>query len=256
MGVWKRIGRTQTVQESLGFLFARYLGLVRRTNRWVHEPGTLYPVLEPLTPFIGAMWHGQHFMAPFLRRAQDRAASLVSRSSDGELNAIALRHVGIRAIRGSGARGRDQRQKGGATALRAMLRALDERENMFLTADVPKIARRCGTGIVTLARMSGRPIVPVAVVTSRRVDFDSWDRASMGLPFGRGAIVAGTPILVARDGDDDALESARLAVERELDRVHGRAYALVGRRDPGAALSDGRVPAETGRQGPERGARA
>ena len=111
-------------------------------------------------------------MAPFLRRPRDRAASLVSRSSDGELNAIVLRRVGIRAIRGSGARGRDQRQKGGATALRAMLRALDDRENMFLTADVPKIARRCGTGIVTLARMSGRPIVPVAVVTSRRVDFD------------------------------------------------------------------------------------
>ncbi len=55
---------------------------------------------------------------------------------------------------------------------------------MFLTADVPKIARRCGEGIVTLARMSGRPIVPAAVATSRRMEFGSWDRASIACPSG------------------------------------------------------------------------
>lgn len=233
----KRVGRARFVQEAIGRSFAGYLGAVRRTNRFVHEPADIYALLEPLQPFIGAMWHGQHFMAPFLRRPHDRAASLVSRSSDGELNAIALRHVGIRAIRGSGARGRDQRLKGGAEALRAMVRALEDGENMFLTADVPKIARLCGTGIVTLARMSGRPIVPVAVATSRRITFQSWDRASMGLPFGRGAIVAGAPLHVPRETDAAGLEAARLAVERELDRVHARAFALVGGSDPGAALA-------------------
>lgn len=232
----KRLARARVVQEALGRSFAGYLGAVRRTNRFVHEPADIYALLEPMQPFIGAMWHGQHFMAPFLRRPHDRAASLVSRSSDGELNAIALRHVGIRAIRGSGARGRDQRLKGGAEALRAMVRALEDGENMFLTADVPKIARRCGTGIVTLARMSGRPIVAVAVATSRRIAFQSWDRAAMGVPFGRGAIVAGSPITIARETDEAGLEAARLAVERELDSVHARAFALVGRSDPGAAL--------------------
>jgi lysophospholipid acyltransferase (LPLAT)-like uncharacterized protein len=234
MGLLKRLSRARPVQQSLGFGLARYLDLVRRTNRFVHEPSDMYGELVPLTPFIGAMWHGHHFMAPYLRRSQDRAASLVSRSSDGEFNAIALHHLGIRPIRGSGARGRDQRAKGGAPALRAMLRALEDGENIFLTADVPKIARRCGEGIVTLARMSGRPIVPVAVATSRAMEFGSWDRASIGLPFGRGAIVAGMPIRIARDDGSDSAEAARLAVERELNRVNGRAYGLVGRRDPGS----------------------
>jgi lysophospholipid acyltransferase (LPLAT)-like uncharacterized protein len=248
MGFLKHIGRTRAAQESLGFVFARYLDLVRSTNRFVFEPADTYGELVPLTPFIGAMWHGQHFMAPYLRRPQDRAASLVSRSSDGELNAIALRHLGIRAIRGSGARGRDQRAKGGAPALRAMLRALEDGENMFLTADVPKIARRCGEGIVTLARMSGRPIVAVAVATSRRKDFSSWDRASIGLPFGRGAIVVGEPISVERDVGAEEAEEARLSIERELDRVNARACELVGRTDPGARqplveATERRVPA-------------
>jgi lysophospholipid acyltransferase (LPLAT)-like uncharacterized protein len=240
MGFAKRLLRSRPVQEALGILVARYLGLVRRTNRFVMEPANAYDRIGPMMPVIAAMWHGQHFMIHFAKRPQDRAASLVSRSGDGELNAIALRHFGVRAIRGSGARGRSVQKKGGATALRGMLRALADGEMVVMTADIPKTSRICGAGIVTLAQLSGRPIVPVAVVTSRRIDFRSWDRASLGLPFGRGAMVLGEPIHVARDAGEGALEAARQRVERELDRVHERAYALVGARDPGAK----RIPAE------------
>ncbi|TVR06715.1 MAG: DUF374 domain-containing protein [Salinarimonadaceae bacterium] len=235
MGLLKRIGRSPPVREAIGFLFARYLGLVRRTNRFVTEPADAYERVGPMMPVIAAMWHGQHFMIHFAKRPKDRAVSLVSRSGDGEINAIALRHLGVRAIRGSGDRGRGRvQEKGGAQALRAMVKALEGGEMVVMTADVPKVSRRAGEGIVTLARLSGRPIVPVAVVTSRRLDFKSWDRASIGLPFGRGAIVLGDPVTVPRGAEPQALEECRLAVERELDRVHARAYALVGSRDPGA----------------------
>ena len=233
MGFLKKIIRSRAAQEALGYVAARYLGLVRRTNRFVMEPADAYDLIGPM-PVIAAMWHGQHFMIHFAKRPQDRAASLVSRSADGEFNAIALRHLGVRAIRGSGARGRSIAEKGGATALRGMLRALADGEMIVMTADIPKVSRVCGLGIVTLAQMSGRPIVPVAVVTSRRIDFRSWDRASLGLPFGRGAMVLGEPIYVPRDASEAAVEEARLAVERSLDAVHERAYALVGSPDPGA----------------------
>ncbi|MFL5186608.1 MAG: lysophospholipid acyltransferase family protein [Microvirga sp.] len=235
MGLMKRITRSRAVQETLGFLVAGYLKFVQRTNRFVMEPADAYDRVE--MPVIAAMWHGQHFMIHFAKRPQDRAASLVSRSGDGEFNAVALRHLGVRAIRGSGARGRDIRKKGGAQAMRAMLRALSDGEMVVMTADVPKISRICGQGIVTLSQLSGRPIVPVAVVTSRRIDFDSWDRASIGLPFGRGAMVLGDQIHIPREADEQTLESLRKTVERELDRVHERAYALIGSRDPGAKPS-------------------
>jgi lysophospholipid acyltransferase (LPLAT)-like uncharacterized protein len=240
VGVLKRITRGKAARESAGYLAARYLGLVRRTNRFVLDPPDAYDRIGPMMPVIAAMWHGQHLMVHFAKRREDRAASLVSRSADGEINAVALRHLGVRAIRGSGARGRDPRLKGGATALREMLRALDGGEMVVLTADVPKIARVCGEGIVTLARLSGRPIVPVAVAASRRVDFRSWDRASLGLPFGRAAAVLGEPIFVTRDLDAAGLEAARRAVEAGLDRAHERAYALVGSRDPGAGTGPAR----------------
>jgi lysophospholipid acyltransferase (LPLAT)-like uncharacterized protein len=105
-----------------------------------------------------------------------------------------------------------------------------------MTADVPKIARVAGLGIVILGRLTQRPIVPVAVATSRRLDFKSWDRASLGLPFGRGAIVYGDPIYVPAGANGEAMERARRAVEAGLDSAHARAYALVGGVDPGAGL--------------------
>ena len=239
MGWLKRASRARAAREALGLALARYLGLVRRTNRWVMEPENAYDRIGPLMPVIAAMWHGQHFMIHFAKRPEDRAASLVSRSGDGELNAVALRRLGVRPIRGSGARGRDVRQKGGVAAMREMLRALEGGEMVVMTADVPKVARVCGLGIVTLAKRSGRPIVPVAVVTSRRFVLKNWDRSTLGKPFGRGAIVLGEPIFVSADADEAALEMARRAVEAELDRVHARAYALVGAADPGIDLTAG-----------------
>jgi lysophospholipid acyltransferase (LPLAT)-like uncharacterized protein len=230
--------KTRVAQETLGRMLAGYLRLVQRTNRIVFEPADIYDHVRPELPVIFAMWHGQHIMIPFARPDWMPACSLVSRHGDGGFNAVALRELGIGAIRGSGALGKKIREKGGASAFLAMVRRLAAGDTMVLTADVPKRARIVGPGIIALARASGRPIRAVAVVTSRRIDFNSWDRASIGLPFGRCAIVVGEPILVARDADEAAQESARLALQASLDDVHARGYALVGSRDPGAGLRE------------------
>jgi lysophospholipid acyltransferase (LPLAT)-like uncharacterized protein len=224
-------------EEALGFVFAQYLKWVQRTNRFVVEPSDLASSLGAHHPAVVAMWHGQHLMLPFARAPQmSRVLAMVSRHADAGAQAVALRRLGVEPIRGSGARGDKVREKGGARALIALRKELESGATVAMTADVPKVARIAGLGIVTLGRISGRPIVPVAVVTSRRFDFKSWDRASLGLPFGRGAIVIGDPIRVAPDADEAAQETARLAVQEGLDAVHARAYALVGGVDPGAGL--------------------
>lgn len=235
--------KTRVAQETLGRLLAGYLRLVQRTNRIVFEPADIYDHVRPDLPLIFAMWHGQHLMIPFARPDWMPACSLVSRHGDGGFNAVALRELGIGAIRGSGALGKKIREKGGASAFLAMVRRLAAGDTMVLTADVPKRARIVGPGIIALARASGRPIRAVAVVTSRRIDFKSWDRASIGLPFGRCAIVVGDPILVARDADEATQEAARLALQASLDDVHARGYALVGSRDPGAGLREKQLAA-------------
>jgi lysophospholipid acyltransferase (LPLAT)-like uncharacterized protein len=233
----KRLLRSRPVLRGAGHLLAAYLKLVQRTNPLAVEPADAYARLDAMGPVILALWHGQHFMIPFGKRAQDRFAVLISRHGDGEINATACEDYGIRPIRGSGAQRADQvRKRGGAAGLRGMLAALENGESVTLTADVPKIARVAGRGILTLAQLSGRPIVPVALTTSRTMTFASWDRASLGLPFGRSVMVLGEPITVPRSATASGVEALRQQLEAALDAVNARAAAAVGGRDPGASL--------------------
>jgi lysophospholipid acyltransferase (LPLAT)-like uncharacterized protein len=230
MALLKRIARASFMQTALGLGAAEYLRLVWYTSRFVVEPADIYERLKPELPVIFAFWHGQHFMVPFAKPAHYRAKVLISRHRDGEMNAIAAQRLGVQAIRGSGDREGRFDRKGGVTAFMTMLTALQDNWSIAMTADVPKVSRQAGTGVVKLAQLSGRPIYPVAVATSGRITLASWDRSVINLPFSRGAIVAGAPIRVAAGADAEAVEQARLAVEQGLNAATARAYRIVDRR--------------------------
>ncbi|MFL4977642.1 MAG: lysophospholipid acyltransferase family protein [Xanthobacteraceae bacterium] len=230
MALLKRIGRAPLMQAAVGVAAAEYLRLVWVTSRFVVEPADVYERLEPELPVIFAFWHGQHFMVPFAKPAHYRAKVLISRHRDGEVNAIAAERLGVEAIRGSGDRERRFDRKGGVTAFMNMLTALQDNWSMALTADIPKVSRVAGGGIVKLAQISGRPIYPVAVATSGRITLNNWDRSVINLPFSRGAIVAGEPIRVPAEAAEAALEQARVAVEQGVNAATERAYAIVDRR--------------------------
>lgn len=230
---FRRIGSAPFVQRTVGVLASEYLRLVWKTSRFVIEPDDLYVRLERDEPIIVAMWHGQHFMMPFFK-GDHRAKALISRHRDGTINAIAAERLGIESIRGSGTRGNDVHRKGGAYGFRAMLEALQQGYMIGVTADVPKVARVAGPGIVRLARASGGTIYPVAIATRNRIELQNWDRTAVNLPFGRGALVAGEPVRVPADADEEALERARVTVESNLNAATARAYAIVERRKEGA----------------------
>ena len=229
MPLFKRVVTSSAFQNAVGTAGAWYLRLVWRTCTKTFEPAGIYDTAQ--TPLIFAMWHGQHFLAPFIKRkdAHHRTKVLISRHRDGEINAIAAEKLGIGTIRGSGAHNGEFQRKGGAAAFTEMVDALDQGYNVALTADVPKVARVAGLGVVKLAQYSGRPIYPAAIASSRRHELDNWDRSALNLPFGRIAAVAGKPIFVPREADAAALETARQFVESELNRVTERAYEIVDR---------------------------
>src|SRR5690242_6718040 len=158
---WRRIARSPGVQKGIGIAAAEYLRLVWHTTRFQVEPADIYERVVPDLPVILAMWHGQHFMAPFIKRPHLKAKTLISRHRDGEMNAVAAEWLGVETIRGSGDHGPEFHRKGGVGAYREMLQALTDGYSVALTADVPKVSRVAGPGIVRLARDSGRPIYPV-----------------------------------------------------------------------------------------------
>jgi lysophospholipid acyltransferase (LPLAT)-like uncharacterized protein len=228
----KEIVSSPAFQNAVGTLGAWYLRFVWRTSSKLLEPPDIYD--RVITPAIIAMWHGQHFLMPFLKKDDPthRAKVLISRHRDGEVNAIAAEKLGIGTIRGSGAHNGEFHRKGGAAAFTEMLEALAQGYNVAMTADVPKIARVAGLGVVKLAQHSGRPIYPVAIASSRRKELDNWDRTAINLPFSRIAMVANEPIWVPADADAATLEDKRRLVEDELNRLTKHAYELAEKGSP------------------------
>lgn len=248
MGVLKRVGRSPVVLDLAGRLLAAYLRLVERTSAYVDASRGFHARVETegWAPYIAVAWHGEHFLNHVPRRPGEDFRVLVSRHGDGEINAVAARRLGLGVVRGSGGSAAKTTsakvaKRGGVPALRALLRALGEGASIAMTADVPKVPKRVGEGTVALARLSGRPVVPFAVVGRRRLRLRSWDRAAIGLPFSRLVFVAAAPVFVPADADARAREAARALIETRLDAAHAEAYRIAdgGRMKPDAqALFD------------------
>lgn len=229
MSFLRKFSRSQWAQRASGLGVAHYLRFVWRTNSFrVDPPDAIERIVERM-PVIFTMWHGQHFLTPFVIPKGTRARALISRHRDGEMYAIAAERLGAETIRGSGSHGPDYAGKGGLRGFNALVRSLEEGCSVAMTADVPKVARVAGRGIVKVAQMSGRPIVPVAIATQRRIVLDNWDRTAINLPFGRCALVTGAPIYVPRDADDETQELARRAIEEALNAATSRVYELTDR---------------------------
>lgn len=234
VGTWgDRLVRKPKVQSGIAGLVVNYLRFVNATSRTVYDPSDPYILHASLAPVIFTMWHGQHFMLPFLRQFDLDVRVLISKHHDGEINAQVAEKFGIRTIRGSTARDPSRMlEKGGLGGFLGMKAALDEGAFVCMTADISKLApRRAGLGIVSLAKASGRPIVPVAYATSRRIELTSWDRSTLNLPFSRAVCAVGEIVEVAADAGDSLLETKRQSVEDSLNEATRRAYAIADRRD-------------------------
>lgn len=223
---WRRIGREHRVQNALCWIGAQYIRFVHATGRWevvgAHWPQQFWDAEKP---FILAFWHGRLLMMPYSWRRQAPIDMLISGHADGQLIALTVRHFGIGWIAGSST-------KGGSSALRAMLRALTSGKSVGITPDGPKGPRmRAGLGAISLARISGAPIVPAVYSAARRKILGTWDRFVMALPFSRGVFVWGAPLYVPKDADDATMEKLRRDLEGQMNALATVADRLVG-HDP------------------------
>ncbi len=232
--LWRKIraplAESRFVADAVAFALAQTLRFIYLTNRTVPGSDSLDDAYAQLAPGIAAFWHGQHLMAPCLKPRSLKMAALFSKSRDAELNARVAERFGFETVRGSGGRSDSHNtDKGGARALIMLKRLLDTGRSVAMIADIPHgTPRDAGLGIVMLAKFSGRPVVPVALATSRRkVIESSWDKTTINLPFGRKAVVVGEPVFVPSNADEALLELKRQEVTESLDAATRKAYGLV-----------------------------
>lgn len=166
-------------------------------------------------PYVAVFWHSRLLPIAFAYR-DTGIATLISRSRDGRLIAEVAERWGYRVERGSSSRG-------GTAGLRAVVRHLRARRRVALTPDGPRgPARVMKAGPLRAARLTGAPVVPVAVSAHPAWRADSWDRFLVPLPFARVLIRFGPPVPVPPDTPDDELERMRVRLEADLNELVDR----------------------------------
>lgn len=233
--LWKRIRKplaeSRLAKNAIASLIKLAMHFIRLTNPLVRNaPSFQGSVYEREEPAILALWHGQHILLPAFYPSRRPLVAMVSRSADAEINALVIEKFGIETVRGSGGRENARHfDKGGAKALIALKKSLVAGKNVCMIADIPHgTPRDAGMGVVLLAKLSGRPIYPAALATSRRKVLEkSWDKTTINLPFGRSALAAAEPIFVAADADEAEMGRKRRELTDALNAATAEAYRLV-----------------------------
>jgi len=173
---------------------------------------------------IVAIWHQRILIAmEYASRFGEYApAVMISQSRDGELIADVYRRLNFRPVRGSSSRG-------GRQALAAMVADLAEHPAAVHVVDGPRGPRGIiKAGLISMAQLSGVPIIPFAISVNRAWVLNSWDRFLIPKPFSTVFARFGTPIAVPTSLDGTAFEELRRAVETNLRAMQDAADRQCG----------------------------
>ncbi|MFH0883197.1 MAG: lysophospholipid acyltransferase family protein [bacterium] len=156
-----------------------------------------------------ATWHGS--LAGFVFTMRDQGVvGLVSPVWEGELIARWLSGLGYGLVRGSSGH---QSTEG----LRASVRALKQGRDVGTVVDGPEgPAKVVKSGVISIAKLAGVPIVPALAAGSLSYRFPNWDRHELPLLFSRVRFGFAEPLVVPRNANEEKMEEFRATLERRL----------------------------------------
>lgn len=194
-------------------LVTGYFKLVDLTSRKVYLNKEYGDEVCDRRPFTCAVFHGT-MLYPIYYCRKYPGVIMVSRSWDGELIDRCLKRWKFDTTRGSSSRG-------GKEALAGMIEMMKEhRYCSGLAVDAPRgPSRIVKMGVIILARESETPIVPMVSWCTRQIQFNSWDKMILPLPFSTIVMAMGKPTEIPKGLDDHDYERLRKLLEDEMIRV-------------------------------------
>jgi hypothetical protein len=171
-------------------------------------------------PVIFCAWHNRLALAmafydDFVRAKWPCAGlcAMISASRDGGFLASLVEPFGLVPIRGSTSRR-------GPQALLEATSWMEKNYSIAITPDGPRgPAYKIQEGILHLAQLTGRPIIPISNYASWKITMRSWDRFQIPLPFARCELRYGQPFWVPRDTSDAAREQLCRELEKAMMEI-------------------------------------
>jgi lysophospholipid acyltransferase (LPLAT)-like uncharacterized protein len=209
--------RATVLQRCVAWLLFAVISLISATlrYRWV-DKGDHF-VKPGIEPAIYCVWHNRLALClPIYNRfARTRnqtpgMAAMASASKDGAFLAAIIEQFGVRAARGSSSRR-------GHQALLELTSWAGKGYDLAITPDGPRGPRyKVQPGVISLAQITGLPIVPCTYNLSWKIKVRSWDAFQIPIPFSKCEVIAGETVRIPRQTTDEEREDTRRQIERIL----------------------------------------
>ncbi len=168
-------------------------------------------------PAIYCCWHNRLSlsMSAYYNYVRKRTrspgmAALVSASKDGAFLAAILHGFKIHPIRGSTSRR-------GPQALLELTTWAERGFDLAITPDGPRgPCYEVQDGVMSLAQITGLPIIPFSCHLGWKLRLNSWDRFQIPLPFSTCDMMFGQPICVPRDATDEQRAARRQQLQHTM----------------------------------------
>ncbi len=209
------VGRRRPLKTVLiGGIGGAVLSMLMRSTRSALITGqeVEQEVVERRLPAVYVLWHGRLLSSAYRYRKYGMA-TLISRNRDGDYISGAIERWGFSVDRGSSSRG-------GAPALRSIVRRLKSGQSVALTPDGPRGPRQTmKLGPLLAAQLADVPIIPVSAGASRGRYFGGWDRFLVPAPFAWTPVALGEPVRVPADASPDELDRIAASIELSLNAL-------------------------------------
>ena len=231
-------------QSFLCHLIASYLKFVMLTSRKTfNNLKYVDNMMDEGKSFIVVSWHNRITLSAFTFLGSSKLNkkykfhALASKHGDGAIVGKVMQNCGINIISGSTKKKyktkssiRDLTNKGiDISNFRKIFQILKGNNAFCVTPDGPRGPRfKVGGEIISIAKSSQVPIIPISYGISRYKVFKSWDRFILPLPFSKIAFLLGDPIFVPKNSDIKELEAINKRVEEGINFVCRKSDKIVG----------------------------
>jgi len=207
-------------QRVAAWLIFAMIRTVSATLRYRRDDRSGYIQVPTNGPAIYCVWHNRLALCmpaywDYVKKRNQTPgmAAMVSASRDGGFLTGILECFGVQPVRGSSSRR-------GPQALLELTTWAERGYDLAITPDGPRGPLYVvQPGVMSLAQLTGLPIVPVSYHLSWKIQVKSWDRFQIPLPFSRCEMIYEKPIFVPREATDAEREHLRLKLEAELRAI-------------------------------------
>jgi lysophospholipid acyltransferase (LPLAT)-like uncharacterized protein len=207
-------------QRAAAWLIFAMIRTVSATLRYRRDDRSNFIQVATPGPAIYCVWHNRlalcmpaYWDYVKKRNKTPGMAAMVSASRDGGFLTGILECFGVQPVRGSSSRR-------GPQALLELTTWAERGYDLAITPDGPRGPLYVvQDGVMSLAQLTGLPIVPVSYYVKWKIRVKSWDRFQIPLPFSHCEVIYEKPIFVPRAATDAEREELRLQLETELRAI-------------------------------------